>query len=1695
MQILRQTISFGRGVLKTKPDFAELEEAMFQQIVLLFFLVTLTACTGGNTVTTSLGLESSAPTISQQKQTTSDLIINLQNHTVSFSVSCESGARRVEGKGASNATASGALTSSDWTILATGDCQDDVFQVDWALSDQQFAAVPFTMDIRLVSDSGITRALQVQVVKTTVLSDQQEARFDSFSGYTYRRQTTIQLQSHFQQTGGQEGAISAAQYYLTTEAGCSAGGTWQAFSSQINYSLPHANATNTVYVKFRDRGLNETSCISAAVVHDDVGPVAVTFARRSPLIRGSTTAFDLVASGDVAEMKISDGASCVGGTWEDYSTERLDWTVLDANATNIASVVFRDRAHNESYCLSTSFIHDDIPPGRPLGSMPFTTSPGRLANPVFRLQQIAAQDEVRLFWDGACTNQYQTLVSSGSDILLNPTVTEGLNQIFAQVADPAGNISECYGPLISYVYDITPPTVTGTGHPTLATSNKINFVETLSAPGASVIRWKMSSGTASVCGTSSDWSTWLPVGTNPTVDLTSLADGSVTLCLQSKDLAGNEQVTPTSYSWTKNTSSVMAELVTSTLPASPSNVTSLAIQVAGTFVVDYKYKIGAAGTTDCTSTTGYSASFISVSQPITNSIADNTLYPQGPIKLCLIGRNAALVEQGVGVATEYTWTKDTVPPTVLAVSSTPSAGTYYIGMDLVFQVKWSEPVQVPFTVNGRMNILFNGASTKTAYYARQVSSDTLEYRYSILAGDTGSVGYSNSLGIPADSLKDLAGNSNGATSTVTAVTALSGVSVSNSQLSVDFTNDLSFASEASGVGTLSLTATDSARPITVFYRMDNENAESGVDFNLSKAGSFVIPAHTTSYSLDVPILDNNLTQGGKKLRFDLIGTDSGAKIGGVKKMSTLNIQDDETPSFVDFVMLPNAVVLLGQDGTVFSMGSTIAVLGRGTNPELTLVPTRVPGLTGVTEIFPLGGGVCARTSSGIYCWGPNTYRQLGTAGTSTAALYSPTLTDLPANAMIIGGDRMKIGSGTSNKDRGGMGSCYRTSTQVGAAVTCWGYCHTSSFSAPGASCSNTLYSVSPTRYSAFDGVDEYTESIAGNNYDYSLRCGLIADQNLTSGKRVKCVGIGTYPPDGTSGSGPVEIPSLLGSKVLITRTYDSNVSHYAVGDFDGDLTNGDEVKSWGSNHYLQLGVVLASGMYTTTPTLIPDLHQVRKLLPLHDLTSYWGGACVLADNDSGAPGDEVYCWGTGDGVGLGAGLTSAVPARVGGSTLTQIVNLLSSTGYREGDQICAEKDVGSGQFQLWCWGNGVYTPVLVATEAERFIQVELGLYRTQSGKLVNFVTNTVIAATGAGTLKNVDSTYLKTCFLIDGKLACLGTDLSWGLYTGTTTAYRLFAAGVVDHLAGDGGQLCFDFGLDNWSCVAAGTSAYRFGIPATYSSSIVGLLQSQSPRGSKLTFGNSSLCGIDSNQEMSCRGSVNGATTAQGKGLGKVQQNGGYYPTWGWALLANKTPYFLGSSLAAITEVTSLEGVISMQTHSSFVCALLANTGVKCWSAIDNSNNVLGDGRVSGFTEKNLVPDTTGATALALSSSRSCALVGTQLYCWGLGYHQTPLSTDATTQVGPVFVAGGVLDFKLNTISLCFRSTSRDLFCAKSSAFYPTRPGFSATPTVTDVEEYEFGSTSGSGCAKKTNGEVWCWGAQPYQFGKGGPLGTLEYYQ
>ena len=203
------------------------------------------------------------------------------------------------------------------------------------------------------------------------------------------------------------------EMYVTNTAGCAAGGTWQAYAATLaGWTIAQTNGTATVYVKFRDAATNQSACLSGTVIHDNISPVANSLIINANASYTNSAALSLALSAtdtNIFQMAITDGPACSSNAWLAYSTSNT-LTTTQVNTTATISIKFRDYAHKESACISSSIIHDNILPTQPT-SIAFLKA---LTNSPFPMSWSTSSDvnfdthEVRLCPTNDCSSSFCT---------------------------------------------------------------------------------------------------------------------------------------------------------------------------------------------------------------------------------------------------------------------------------------------------------------------------------------------------------------------------------------------------------------------------------------------------------------------------------------------------------------------------------------------------------------------------------------------------------------------------------------------------------------------------------------------------------------------------------------------------------------------------------------------------------------------------------------------------------------------------------------------------------------------------------------------------------------------------------------------------------------------------------------------------------------------------------------------------------------------------------------------------------------------------------------------------------------------------------------------------------------------------------------------------------------------------------------
>ena len=498
-------------------------------------------------------------------------------------------------------------------------------------------------------------------------------------------------------------ASHAAQMYITNTAGCASGGSWESYTpTKSGWTLAQLNSTATVYAKFKSAGGNESACVNASIVHDNVAPtLTLTSPAANSLVNLNNQANFLISGGcseNGRTIAISGAASGVATCNANAWSANLNLSAASDGSLTV-NLDFSDLAGNSSAQVSRSFVKDtSLPSGTAItiaGGAPFTNTQTVSLN----LSSTGAT-EMYITNTAGCTagGTWESFAATKSGWVLSQT--NATATVFAKYRNSVLNETACVSDTI--VHDNVAPTVAITSPAAntlinLATRSSFVVSGTCSENGRTV---SVAPNGTTICN-SGTWTT--------TVDFNSIADGSVvpsvTVTADLQDVAGNNAVQAS-----RNFSADMR------VPSSPS------LQIAA----------GAAFTNS--STPALTLSATGASEMYVTNVAGCT--SGGSWETYATSKTGWILGQSNAVATVYvkfrntaqnesscvgdTITHDSVPPTVAITS--PSTGSYANGVNYT-----SFPVSGTCSEVGQNVTISGGANATVACQSNGVWSASLNF--------------------------------------------------------------------------------------------------------------------------------------------------------------------------------------------------------------------------------------------------------------------------------------------------------------------------------------------------------------------------------------------------------------------------------------------------------------------------------------------------------------------------------------------------------------------------------------------------------------------------------------------------------------------------------------------------------------------------------------------------------------------------------------------------------------------------------------------------------------------------------------------------------------------------------------------------------------------------------------------------------
>ncbi len=347
-------------------------------------------------------------------------------------------------------------------------------------------------------------------------------------------------------------AAGATQMKVTANADCS-GGSWEAFVSVKTVTVPDPGGPATLHVsaEYRDdAGNGEGTCYTDTIAYDPSwsgsGAIAIVVLQGTGGYTTSTEVrLDLTASETAsAQMKLSNGQNCSGGTWEPFAALKQPWSLASAGeGTAYVSVRYMDAAGNTSDCYVDSVPIDTVPPsGLSVvidGGAEFTTS----TVPTVTLAVAASGMNEVMVSEDPTFGGGETWRSPAAINPFTLTAGNGTKTVYVKFRDAAGNVAPALAS-DNIVLDNVPPagSVVVDGGATFSTSASGYVTLNLSASDAGSGLLNMQFCVVS-CATPANWLTAVPYApTYPSLQLdspTAVNDAVRTVQARFIDRAGN----------------------------------------------------------------------------------------------------------------------------------------------------------------------------------------------------------------------------------------------------------------------------------------------------------------------------------------------------------------------------------------------------------------------------------------------------------------------------------------------------------------------------------------------------------------------------------------------------------------------------------------------------------------------------------------------------------------------------------------------------------------------------------------------------------------------------------------------------------------------------------------------------------------------------------------------------------------------------------------------------------------------------------------------------------------------------------------------------------------------------------------------------------------------------------------------------
>jgi hypothetical protein len=357
-----------------------------------------------NCASDSITHDNMAPALSITSPLAAAVINSVNQNSVFVSGSCNENGQTVSLSGGVTGTAE--CTSGSWSVLVN-------------FSSASEGAIALSASIADLA--GNVATANVNVSKDTIAPSAASVTINSGAEWTNNSTLALTLS-----------AGDAVDMWITEDSDC-ASGSWEPYATSQNFILNTPGELNSVYVKYRDLALNETSCLFSSIGYDGSGPTwsdiplhanSSNSTSTAPLVFYEESAIDVESGILKYQYAVGTGTTGVSAanikSWTDVSGGFFSASglILTNGATYYVNMKAIDFVGNEAFASSGGWVVDNQPPS---------------------LEVISpANNDLRTDLDfkitGSCESPYNVDISYGTDISGDSTVSCISNTFIAYAA-------------------------------------------------------------------------------------------------------------------------------------------------------------------------------------------------------------------------------------------------------------------------------------------------------------------------------------------------------------------------------------------------------------------------------------------------------------------------------------------------------------------------------------------------------------------------------------------------------------------------------------------------------------------------------------------------------------------------------------------------------------------------------------------------------------------------------------------------------------------------------------------------------------------------------------------------------------------------------------------------------------------------------------------------------------------------------------------------------------------------------------------------------------------------------------------------------------------------------------------------------------------------------------------------------------